>query len=112
MIGPIVERGPDVDAAPARDRPDFADAPDFWDEIDRDGGAVTAAPPQFAERESAPIGDRETILGLLGPSPVATDELARSAGLGVRIVQTVLLELELDGRIERHGSGMVSLVNR
>jgi predicted Rossmann fold nucleotide-binding protein DprA/Smf involved in DNA uptake len=28
----------------------------------------------------------------------------------VRTVQTVLLELELDGRIERQGSGMVALV--
>ena len=67
---------------------------------------------QFAEREAEPLGDRETILGLLGPSPVGTDELARSAGLGVRTVQTVLLELELDGRIERHGSGAVSLLSR
>jgi predicted Rossmann fold nucleotide-binding protein DprA/Smf involved in DNA uptake len=30
----------------------------------------------------------------------------------VDAVQTVLLELELDGRIERHGSGTVSLVSR
>ena len=38
-------------------------------------------------------------------------ELARSAGVGARIVQSVLLELELDGRIERHGSGTVSLIS-
>jgi len=51
-------------------------------------------------------------VALLGPSPVGTDELARSAGVGARTVQSVLLELELDGRIERHGSGTVSLVSR
>jgi DNA processing protein len=28
------------------------------------------------------------------------------------VVQSVLLELELDGRIERHGSGTVSLISR
>jgi DNA processing protein len=59
-----------------------------------------------------PADDRARIIGLLGPSPVGADELARSAGVGARVVQTVLLELELDGRIERHGSGTVSLVSR
>ena len=111
VIGPIVERGPDADEAPARDRPDLADQPDFWDEIDLDGGSMAAAALDPSDRDREPVGDRERILGLLGPSPVGTDELARSAGLGVRIVQTVLLELELDGRIERHGSGSVSLVD-
>ncbi len=59
-----------------------------------------------------PADDRARIVALLGPSPVGTDELARSAGLGIRVIQTVLLELELDGRIERHGSGTVSLLSR
>lgn len=112
VLGPIIERGPDADGAPARDRPDLADQPDFWDEIDLEGGIVPAAAVGFSDRETEPSGDRDRILGLLGPSPVGTDELARSAGLGVRVVQTVLLELELDGRIERHGSGAVSLVGR
>ena len=112
VIGPIVERGPDADEAPARDKPDLADHPDFWDEIALDGGIVPVAAVELSDRETEPSGDRDRIVGLLGPSPVGTDELARSAGLGVRIVQTVLLELELDGRIERHGSGAVSLVSR
>lgn len=112
VIGPIIERGPDADEAPARDRPDLADQPDFWDEIDLDGGIAPVAAAELSDRETEPAGDRDRIVALLGPSPVGTDELARSAGLGVRIVQTVLLELELDGRIERHGSGAVSLVSR
>ena len=122
VIGPIIERGPAPEAAPDRDRPDFAEQPDFWDEIDLD--ALTAETghvqdlltrPMEADRDDAapePADDRARIIGLLGPSPVGADELARSAGVGARVVQTVLLELELDGRIERHGSGTVSLVSR
>ena len=57
-----------------------------------------------------PTDDRARLIAYLSPAPIGTDELARATGLGVRIVQTTLLELELDGRIERHGSGAVSLV--
>ncbi|MGH1591306.1 DNA-processing protein DprA [Methylobacterium phyllosphaerae] len=124
VIGPIVERGPDLDAAPARGRPDLADQPDFWDEIELDASgtdlALVAARSDRDVTDHAGSGDdllepgddRARIVALLGPSPVGTDELARSAGVGARVVQTVLLELELDGRIERHGSGAVSLVSR
>ena len=57
-----------------------------------------------------PVDDRARLIAYLSPTPIGTDELARTAGLSVRVVQTTLLELELDGRIERHGSGSVSLV--
>lgn len=55
-------------------------------------------------------GDRRRVAGLLGPVPVAADELIRQSGLSPAIVQTVLLELELAGRLERHAGGRVSLV--
>ncbi|MHC2107953.1 DNA-processing protein DprA [Methylobacterium sp. CM6246] len=120
VIGPIIDRGPDPDAAPARDRPDFAEQPDFWDEIDLDRRAdllndstrMAAGPDAPAVEPEEPTDDRQRIIALLGPCPVGTDELARSAGVGARVVQTVLLELELDGRIERHDSGAVSLLSR
>ncbi|WP_267357440.1 MULTISPECIES: DNA-processing protein DprA [unclassified Methylobacterium] len=124
VLGPIIEHGPDADAAPARDRPDLREQPDFWDEIDLDGSipqdffaADLGKPPERAEsddmdEEPGPADERARIVALLGPSPVGTDELARSAGIEIRVVQTVLLELELDGRIERHGSGAVSLLSR
>lgn len=119
VIGPIIERGPDPDAAPARQRPDLAEQPDFWDEIELEGRALSIdGSPSGFSYEAPPIepdeptDDRQKIIALLGPSPVGTDELARSAGVGARVVQTVLLELELDGRIERHGSGAVSLLSR
>jgi DNA processing protein len=54
--------------------------------------------------------DRERITGLLGPSPIGLDDLIRIAGTSPAIVRTVLLELELAGRLERHGGGLVSLI--
>ena len=51
-----------------------------------------------------------TIFALLGPSPVSLDDLIRMAGTSPAIVRTVLLELELAGRLERHGGGLVSLI--
>ncbi|MEI9851175.1 MAG: hypothetical protein WDN24_10430 [Sphingomonas sp.] len=43
-------------------------------------------------------GERRTITELLGPVPVAVDELIRQSGLAPAVVQTVLLELELRGQ--------------
>lgn len=63
-----------------------------------------AEPPMDAED-----GDRRRVTGLLGPVPVAVDELIRQAELPSPVVQTVLLELELSGRLERHAGGRVSL---
>jgi DNA processing protein len=55
-------------------------------------------------------GDRTRITGLLGPTPILLDDLIRMAGTSPAIVRTVLLELELAGRLERHGGGLVSLI--
>jgi DNA processing protein len=54
--------------------------------------------------------DRNRIIGLLGPAPLSLDDLIRMADASPAIVRVVLLELELAGRLERHGGGMVSLV--
>jgi DNA processing protein len=50
------------------------------------------------------------IPSLLGPSPVSIDDLIRMAGTSPAVVRNVLLELELAGRLERHGGGRVSLI--
>jgi DNA processing protein len=55
-------------------------------------------------------GDRARIVGLLGPSPIGLDDLIRMSGTSPAVVRTVLLELELAGRLERHGGGLVSLI--
>ncbi len=54
--------------------------------------------------------DRARITSLLGPTPVSIDDLIRMAELSPAIVRTVLLELELAGKLERHGGGLVSLL--
>lgn len=53
--------------------------------------------------------ERDVVVDLLGPVAVPVDELIRQSGLPPAIVQTVLLELELAGRLERHAGGRVSL---
>lgn len=53
--------------------------------------------------------ERERIVGLLGPVPVAVDEIIRQSGAAPASVAMVLLELELAGRLERHAGGKVSL---
>jgi DNA processing protein len=76
---------------------------------------IMARPPALEEpddeySEADPAADeRARIVALLGPSPVGLDDLIRMANTSPAIVRTVLLELELAGRLERHGGGMVSL---
>ena len=53
--------------------------------------------------------DRDTLLALLSPVPVALDELLRQSGLAPAAMHLVLLEAELAGRLERHAGGRVSL---
>ncbi|MDP9415871.1 MAG: DNA-processing protein DprA [Pseudomonadota bacterium] len=55
--------------------------------------------------------DRRVVVDLLSPTPVAVDEIVRQSRLAPAIVQTVLLELELAGRLERHAGGKASLAN-
>ena len=54
--------------------------------------------------------DRARIISLLGPAPILLDDLIRMAGTSPAIARTVLLELELAGRLERHGGGLVSMI--
>ena len=54
--------------------------------------------------------DRARIVNLLGPSPISLDDLIRMADVSPAIVRAVLLELELAGRLERHGGGLVSMI--
>ena len=60
--------------------------------------------PEIGESE------REQIIGALGPSPVDIDEVIRATGLEARKVHIVLLELDLAGRLQRHGQQLVSLI--
>jgi DNA processing protein len=53
--------------------------------------------------------ERSRIVDLLGPTPVGIDDLVRLAGRSPAVVRIVLLELEVAGRLQRHGGGLVSL---
>ena len=76
-----------------------------------DPRSVRAPASGFASEPAAEPGDAERgrVEGLLGPVPVPVDELIRQAALPAAMVQLVLLELELAGRLERHAGGRVSL---
>jgi DNA processing protein len=54
--------------------------------------------------------ERSRIIALMGPTPTAIDDLVRLSQTSPAIVRTVLLELEIAGRLERHGGGLVSLL--
>jgi DNA processing protein len=98
----------------------------LWDELDLDIEPTTALvfkEPSPAERvtfnppndcserpESSAMGTHDTIIALMGPSPIGVDDLIRLSRLSPRVVQMVLLDLELGGQIERHGGRLVSLV--
>ena len=87
-------------------------ADDVLEQIRPIGGGVRApaagwAPPPPTDPDDA---ERARVIGLLGPVPVAVDELVRQSGLASATVATVLLELELGGRLERHAGGRVSLI--
>ena len=94
----------------------------LWEELDLFGSLPSHIPEtvpmqEMDEAESEPLHGAGTaaadtparILALLGPSPVGLDELARAAELPVAMVRSILLGLELEGRLERHGANLVSL---
>jgi DNA processing protein len=66
-------------------------------------------PPAAAQAPVADDAALELITERLGPTPVAVDELVRQCHLSAASVATLLLELELAGRVERHPGNLVSL---
>jgi DNA processing protein len=59
------------------------------------------APPDDAERDH--------IVEALGPTPVEIDDIVRHTGLPISAVHSVLLELDMAGRLHRHPGGLVSI---
>lgn len=76
------------------------------------GGRVFADSRAYrAEPISSDASDaqRRAVVALLSHAPVPVDEIIRQSNLPPAVVQTVLLELELGGGIDRHAGGRVSL---
>jgi DNA processing protein len=67
-------------------------------------------PDDIASFDEPDNSDRARVTALLGPSPVSIDDLIRLARASASTVRIVLLELELAGRLERHGGGLVSMI--
>lgn len=58
--------------------------------------------------ENVPETDRQAILDCLSPTPVTVDEIVRQCQVTASVVQMVLLELELAGRLERQPGNRVA----
>jgi DNA processing protein len=75
--------------------------------------APEAAPPEAEAIRAAPAAPAGglvlSLAGRRGPEPVALDALIRDCARSASEVQAALLELELEGRIERHPGNLVSL---
>jgi DNA processing protein len=73
----------------------------------REAEPVGGEPAQRAEPAS---DERARIVGLLSPVPISMDDLVRLSKTSPRVVRIVLLELEIAGRLERHGGGLISVI--
>ena len=72
--------------------------------------AVAEAPrTPYAEPPEPAAGTGDRILRAIGPEPVDLDDLLRATGLSPAELRAGLLDLELAGRIERHGNRQVAL---
>ncbi len=113
VLSPLVARAdPFAKADLLGARPVLEERAEYWDELDLDGTGDRAGPPVEEVEPNEPADDHARILSALGPAPVGTDALARASGLPIRTVHSILLDLELDRRVERHPDGSVSLVVR
>jgi DNA processing protein len=72
-------------------------------------------PPEWpAEAEVAPaelVGARSVLLDLLAPSPTRVDDLVRRCQFSAAAVMSILLELELAGRVEMLTGNRVALLD-
>ncbi len=77
------------------------------------GIATSAREPErneYAGSSLEPAADeRDRVISMLSPAPVSIDDLIRLSQTSPRVVRMILLELEIAGRLERHGGGLVSL---
>lgn len=78
----------------------------------RETVSATSDPTPAPTRTPPPLvddSDRNRLLAALGPAPIDIDAIVRATELPIRAVQVLLMELDLAGRLIRHGSQMVSL---
>ncbi len=104
VLAPLVRRGAlQYDLLLEAGRPEGGEP--LWDERE-------ASDADDSDEAPAPAGEPlDALLArLLGPSPVSVDDVVRVSGRPARDIRNALVELELQGRLARHGGDMVSLV--
>jgi DNA processing protein len=69
---------------------------------------VSEPPPLAIDFEEKIVTPK--VLDKLGPTPTQVDEIIRQCQLPPAVVHSVLLELELGGRLTRHPGNMVSII--
>jgi DNA processing protein len=111
VLEPLIASGPRLDQG--AEEPHYTlGSEELWDELDLPDivrAAVRPVMPEAGLDEEAGAEEAD-LIAFLGPSPVAVDDLVRQSGLSIRNVQMALLELEIAGRLERHGGNAVSLI--
>ncbi len=124
-LGPLREMG--IVASVEEGEPRKPPEEPLWDETDLFGSPdipVTTAGLEFDEPASPQIAQGKAarasgdsgysaslaIENLLGAAPVPIDDLVRASAAPVAEVQAAILDLELQGRIQRHGGGLISLI--
>ncbi len=124
VLLPMIEKGPIIRDDLFSEAPQALPSEPLWDELDLvyEGETPHTQHGLAFDEPERPLAatprraDAQDLTGrieaLLGPSPVGMDELARVSDVSMADLRSVIFELELAGRIERHGAGMVSLKPR
>ena len=76
----------------------------------RQAEMFTPIKPETPPEPMRPTGSlHQQILSRLGPSPIAEDQLIRDVAASAGEIGPALVDLELDGRIQRQPGGLLSL---
>lgn len=96
------------------------DFSDITKSIERDTrtGTIDDSSESVDNQEETGVNDRsrnegrgtEDVLELLSTSPLLIDQLIRASGMPADVISTMLIELELAGRVERHPGNRVSRI--
>ncbi|MGY6696879.1 MAG: DNA-processing protein DprA [Roseinatronobacter sp.] len=73
-----------------------------------DQAVAVSQPAPVAPDPARPAGLEHRILSLLGPSPVAEDQLIRDLELSAAVISPALVLLEMQGSVRRHPGGLIS----
>jgi DNA processing protein len=72
--------------------------------------APARATPPATPRSTAPDDIAQRILTMLGPSPTPEDQVIRDLGLEAAALAGPLLDLEMEGKVQRHAGGLLSRI--